>query len=191
MDKPSTGPGDTAADKAPPSALDREGDESGGDIDMRIARDGTWYYHGSPIARKPLVRLFSTVLRREGDGDYYLVTPVEKCRIEVEDAPFIAVELTVAGEGAEQSLEFRTNLDDRVVADAAHPIRVSHDPASDEPRPYVLVRAGLEALISRPVYYELVALGVEREVDGDYLYGVWSEANFFALGRLNEREPSA
>lgn len=191
MDKPSTAPGHTAAETAPPSALDREGDESGGDIDMRIARDGTWYYHGSPIARKPLVRLFSTVLRREGDGDYYLVTPVEKCRIEVEDAPFIAVELTVAGEGAEQSLEFRTNLDDRVVADAAHPIRVSHDPASDEPRPYVLVRAGLEALISRPVYYELVALGVEREVDGDYLYGVWSEAIFFSLGRLSERQSSA
>lgn len=191
MDKPPTGPGDTAADKAAPLALDREADESRGDIDMRIARDGTWYYHGSPIARKPLVRLFSTVLRREGDGDYYLVTPVEKCRVEVEDAPFIAVELTVAGQGPEQSLEFRTNLDDRVVADAAHPIRVSHDPASDEPRPYVLVRAGLEALISRPVYYELVALGVEREVGGDYLYGVWSEANFFALGRLSEREPAA
>jgi hypothetical protein len=191
MDKPPPAPSDPLADAAAPPGSVAEGDEGRGDIDLRIARDGRWYYHGSLIARKPLVRLFATVLRREGDGEYYLVTPVERCRVEVEDAPFIAVELAVSGRGQRQSLDFRTNLDERVVADARHPIRVDHDSVSGEPRPYLMVRAGLEALISRPVYYQLVELGVERKVGGDYLYGVWSEASFFALGSLSEREPSA
>ncbi len=155
---------------------------------MRIARDGTWYYHGSSIRRKPLVRLFSTVLRREADGGYALVTPVERCPVEVEDAPFVAVEVTVTGRDRGQSLTFRTNVDDRVTADADHPIRVEQDPATGGPRPYVLVRAGLEALIARAVYYELVELGVEERPSADYLFGVWSEGAFFALGEIDEED---
>ena len=156
------------------------------DIDMRIARDGTWYYHGSPIGRKPLVRLFSRVLRREGDGQYYLVTPVEKCRVEVDDAPFVAVEVTVTGEAQDRSLTFRTNVDDQVTADAEHPIRLCHDPVTGEIRPYVMVRGGLEALVARSVYYELVDIGVEERVGADYLFGVWSQGTFFPLGKLDE-----
>lgn len=154
------------------------------DLDMRIARDGTWFYHGSPIGRKRLVRLFSTVLRRDDDGAYYLVTPVEKARLQVDDAPFIAVEVEASGEGKAQSLRFRTNVDDYVTADAAHPIRVAFDPDSAEPSPYVEVRDGLEALIARSVYYHLVALGVEERRGRDHLYGVWSEGEFFPLGTV-------
>ena len=153
---------------------------------IRIARDGTWFYHGSPIARKPLVRLFSRVLRREPDGTYWLVTPVERGRIEVDDAPFTAVELKAEGSGRSQRLAFRTNVDEVVVAGAEHPIRVQHDPATGEPAPYILVRPGLEALIVRPVYYQLVELGVERRQGAHHLYGVWSEDRFFVLGTLEE-----
>jgi hypothetical protein len=157
-----------------------------GEIDMRIARDGTWYYHGSAIGRKRLVRLFSGVLRREDDGAYYLVTPVEKCLIEVDDAPFVAVEVMVSGRDREQSLTFRTNLDDRVTADAGHPLRVGGDAEGGGPRPYVLVRGRLEALVARSVYYELVDLGVEERVGEDHLFGVWSGGTFFPLGRLED-----
>ncbi|MFQ5959211.1 MAG: DUF1285 domain-containing protein [Alphaproteobacteria bacterium] len=156
-----------------------------GDLDMRIARDGTWFYHGSPIGRKPLVKLFASVLSRDEDGDYWLTTPAEKGRIVVDDAPFVAVELTAAGSGRAQSLRFRTNLDDEVTADADHPLRVSHDAESGEPTPYVLVRDRLEALIARAVFYQLVELGVADEVDGDRLYGVWSGGCFFPLGQLD------
>lgn len=154
-----------------------------GDLEMRIDREGVWHYRGSPIGRKPLVRLFSTVLRREADGSYWLVTPAERGRIEVEDAPFIAVAVDAAKTGRAQSLSFRTNVDDIVVADKAHPIRVVHDPVTAEPRPYVTVRAGLEARIARPVYYELVALGTCECVGGQSHFGVWSEGAFFPLGR--------
>ncbi len=157
-----------------------------GDIEMAIAADGTWYYHGSPIRRKPLVKLFSRVLWREADGDYYLVTPVEKCRIQVHDAPFVAVEMTASGEGETRRLAFRTNVDDEVVADDRHPIRIDHDADSGEPRPYLRVRGRLDALIARSVYYELVELGTEEKVDGDKLFGVWSAGTFFALGSLAE-----
>lgn len=190
MTKTSPDPADLAAAlDAEPSREGAAAAEECGEIDMRIARDGTWYYHGSPIARKPLVRLFSTVLRREGDGQFYLVTPVERCRVEVEDAPFVAVELTVEGQGRQGSLTFRSNVGDRVTADADHPIRVAHDPATGEPRPYVLVRGGLEALIVRSVYYELVELGVEEKVGDDYLFGVWSGGSFFPLGSLDGEQP--
>ena len=164
----------------------RSGPEAGditevcGDFDMRILRDGTWLYHGSPIGRKPLVRLFSTVLRREDDG-YWLVTPTERGRIVVDDAPFTAVELTVEGTGQDQRLSFRTNVDDTVTADRDHPIRVVLAP-DGEPSPYVLVRDGLEALIVRAVYYDLVELGEERLVDGEERYGIWSAGTFFPLG---------
>ncbi len=164
----------------------RGADESCGEFDIRIGRDGTWYYDGSPIGRKPLVKLFASVLRREDDGEYWLVTPVERGRIEVEDVPFVAVELSVDGTGEDQALNLRTNLDDIVTVDAQHPLRVVHDPKSGAPTPYVLVRDGLEARISRAVYYELVELGVGRETDGDHVHGVWSKGHFFALGTLME-----
>ena len=155
-----------------------------GDLDMRIARDGTWFYHGSPIGRKRLVKLFASVLRREDDGHYYLVTPVEMGRVEVDDAPFVAVAMDVSGDGPGQRLTFRTNIDEEVVADDAHPIRVDHNQWTGEPSPYVLVRDGLEALIGRAVYYDLVERGVEKEVEGETLFGVWSCGVFFALGRV-------
>ncbi|WP_236198631.1 DUF1285 domain-containing protein [Pseudomonas pseudonitroreducens] len=151
-----------------------------GDIDMRIARDGTWYYLGTPIGRKPMVRLFSTIIRRDGD-DYFLVTPVERCGITVDDAPFVAVTLTVEGQGEQQVLRFTTNVEDEVVADAAHPIRVELDPQTQEPSPYVLVRVNLEALIHRNVFYQLVELAVPREIDGVDWLGVWSSGEFFPI----------
>lgn len=151
-----------------------------GDIDMRIARDGTWYYLGTPIGRKPMVRLFSTIIRRDGD-DYFLVTPVEKCGISVDDAPFVAVTLMVEGAGEQQVLRFTTNVEDEVAADAEHPIRVELDPQTQEPSPYVLMRANLEALIHRNVFYQLVELAVSREIDGVEWLGVWSSGEFFPI----------
>ena len=155
-----------------------------GDFDIRIARDGTWFHQGSPIGRKPLVRLFASVLRREADGEFWLVTPVERGRVIVDDAPFVAVELAASGTGRSQTLRFRTNIDDWVEADAAHPIRVARAPDSGEPRPYILVRDGLEALIARSAYYHLVELAVEREAGGETVLGVWSKETFFPLGSL-------
>ena len=155
--------------------------ETCGDFGIRILRDGTWLYHGSPITRKPLVRLFSTVLRRERDG-YWLVTPVERGRIDVDDAPFTAVEMTIEGTGEAQRITFRTNVDDTVTADAAHRLRVAVDRVTGEPSPYVEVRDGLEALIVRAVYYDLVERGESRVVDGEEIYGVWSAGTFFPLG---------
>lgn len=154
------------------------GPETCGEIDIRIARDGAWFYHGSPIGRKPLVKLFASVLRRNSDGSYWLITPSERVRIQVDDAPFVAVAMTMTGEGRKARLSFVTNVDDTVNAGRDHPIRVAFDPATGEPAPYVMVRDGLEALISRPVYYELVAIGESRGA----AYGVWSDGAFFALG---------
>lgn len=158
-----------------------------GDIDMRIARDGTWYYLGTPIGRKPMVRLFSSIIRRDGD-DYFLVTPVEKVGIRVDDAPFVAVRLLVEGEGEAQRLRFFTNVDDELVADAEHPLRVQIDPRTAEPAPYLLVRANLEALVHRNVFYQLVDLACEREVDGVRWLGVWSCGEFFRIGQVPEAE---
>jgi hypothetical protein len=155
-----------------------------GHFDIRIARDGSWFYRGTPIKRMSLVRLFSTVLRREGH-EYWLVTPAERGRITVEDAPFIGVELTREGEGAHQSLSLRTNIDESVTIDAEHRLRVATDAASGEPRPYVEIRNGLEARLARPVFYELVELGCEERVGDTTLYGVWSKGKFFPLGRLD------
>ncbi len=149
-----------------------------GTIDIRIARDGTWFHEGTPIGRKELVRLFSTVLRKEEDG-YYLVTPAEKMKITVEDAPFIAVLLRVDGSGHDQKLVFTTNVGDETVADAANPIRVTSDPESGEPAPYVHVRSGMEAKIARSVFYQLAELAVPGE--GGVL-GVWSGGVYFPLG---------
>jgi len=153
-----------------------------GEIDIRIGRDGTWFYHGSPIGRKPLVKLFASVLRREDDGDYWLVTPVERGRIKVDEVPFTAVDVNAAGAGPSQTLTFRTNLDDEVAAGAEHPIRVAYA-ADGEPRPYILVRGRLEARILRPVFYELVELAQMQRIGDDEVYGVWSREQFFPLGR--------
>ncbi len=149
---------------------------------MRIDRNGTWYYQGSPIGRHALVKLFSTVLRKDAEGLFWLTTPVENGRIEVEDAPFIGVALRVEGEGYNQVLNVRTNVDEEVPIDAAHPLRVVTDGASGEPRPYVHIRKGLEARLSRPVFYELVAMGEEGGPEG--MFGVWSSGQFFPLGTL-------
>jgi uncharacterized protein len=156
-----------------------------GHFDIAIARDGTWSYRGSPITRLPLVRLFSTVLRREADGTFWLITPVERGRITVEDAPFVAVEMTRRGEGRHQVLIFRTNVDDTVAAEAAHPLRVANDPETGAPNPYILVRDGLEARLTRSVFYELVEIGREERVGDETLYGVWSNGTFFPLGALD------
>ena len=152
-----------------------------GDLDMRIARDGTWFYRGSPIARQPLVKLFASVLRREPDGSYWLVTPVERGRVTVDDAPFVAVEVTSEGSGPQRRLSFRTNLDEIVAAGPEHRLRID-TAANGEPAPYILVRAGLEALINRAVFYELIDLAdIERgEVGGPF--GLWSDGVFFDLG---------
>lgn len=154
---------------------------SGEDLDIRIAADGTWFHEGAPIGRKPLVKLFASVLRRDVDGSYWLRTPVEAGRIVVEDAPFTAVEVERCGAGRDQILRFRTNLDEWVVADADHSIRVVTEAGSGAPRPYVLVRDRLEALILRPVFYSLVEFAEEAE-DGSGWLGVWSGGAYFTLG---------
>ena len=167
------------ADQSEPKTSERRVIDCG-DLHMRIARDGTWFYHGSPIGRKPLVKLFASVLRREPDGSYWLVTPVERGRVEVEDAPFTAVEMAFEGAGQARVLRFRTNLDEWVDAGPDRPIRLAPGDARSGPRPYVLVREGLEALISRPVFYELVALAEAKGAGGQEL-GVWSQGAFFPL----------
>jgi uncharacterized protein len=161
-----------------------------GDLPFLIKRDGTWLYRGTPINRKELVCLFSSVLRREADGSWWLQTPAERGRIEVEDAPFVAVELDWTGDGRHQVLSFRTNTDEVVTAGPEHPIRVSHDLITCEPTPYILVRSGaaahlaVEARINRATYYELVALAVPEWVGNKRLLGVWSRGKFFSLGEL-------
>ena len=152
-----------------------------GDLDMRIARDGTWFYRGSPINRQALVKLFASVLRHDADGGYSLVTPVERGRVTVEDAPFIAVELTSEGTGRRRRLSFRTNLDEIVAAGSEHPLRIETT-ANDEPAPYILVRPGLEARLNRPVFYELVELADTERGDRGGPFGLWSDGVFFDLG---------
>ncbi len=145
-----------------------------GDLDMRIARDGTWFYLGTPIGRKPLVRLFSSIIRKDGD-DYFLVTPVEKVGITVDDAPFVAIDFDVEDPGENQRITFTTNVDDRVTAGPDHPIRVANDPETGEPSPYVLVRRNLEALIDRKSFYRLAEIGT---TEGDQ-FGIRSGGVFF------------
>ena len=152
-----------------------------GDIGMRIRNDGVWFYQGSPIGRKPLVRLFSRVLRKDADGRHFLVTPVEKVDVTVDDAPFLAVEMEAAGSGADQVLTFRTNVDDVVRCDAEHPIRFAVEAVSDGLKPYLLVRGRLEALLTRALYYDLVELAV---TDGTE-FGVWSAGVFFAMANAD------
>ena len=145
-----------------------------GDLDMEIRPDGTWFYLGTPIGRMPLVQLFSTVLRKDADGRTYLVTPVEKVGIRVVDAPFVAVEMNVSGEGDGRVITFRTNVGDVVEAGPDHPLRFVDEDATGGLKPYVLVRGRLEALVARPVMYELVNHGEEIEVDGRTMFAVRS-----------------
>lgn len=168
------------------------------DLHLRIGFDGTWYYHDSPIRRLPLVKLFASVLQRDDAGEYWLITPVEKGRIEVEDVPFVAVGMTVEGEGRDRSVTLRTNIDENVVVGSGHPLRFGRDPATGEPRPYIHVRGGLEARLSRPVYYELVDLGEEAPADADVGggtdfggadYGVWAGGRFWPIGNLEGTAP--
>jgi len=147
-----------------------------GDLDMRIARDGTWFYLGTPIGRFELVKLFSSILKRE-DGKYFLVTPVEKVGITVDDAPFVAVDFNPTGSGNQQVLTFETHVGDSAIAGPDHPIRVVRDPETGEPSPYVLIRADLEALIDRKSFYRLVDLGAHHEG----WFGLWSSGQFFPV----------
>ena len=151
-----------------------------GDLDMRIARDGTWFYLGTPIGRPELVRLFSTILRKDDDR-YVLVTPVEKVGIQVDDAHFVAVDFEVEGDGREQILSFETNLGDMAVAGLDHPIRVERDAETGEPSPYILIRAALEALIDRKSFYRLVEIGAHSDVEGTSWFGLWSTGQFFPI----------
>jgi len=158
-----------------------------GDIDMRIATDGTWFYHGSPINREKLVKLFSTVVRRDDAGDYWLITPAEMARITVEDAPFLAVEMHETNDKDVKSLKFRTNVDKWVTADKSHPIRVEIDPDTSEPRPYIrLAEDGTEARINRAVFYQLIENAVVADVDGRDMLIVESAGETFQLGPAAE-----
>jgi hypothetical protein len=149
-----------------------------GDIGLKIARDGTWYYQDSAIGRRRLVKLFASVLRREKDERYYLVTPAEKALVHVEDAPFLAVAMEAKGSGKRQRLTFRTNLDEVVEAGLEHPLSFRTE-KSGSFTPFVLVRAGLQARLTRPVYYELVAAAATETRDGKKEMGVWSGDTFF------------
>ncbi|MBX6426177.1 MAG: DUF1285 domain-containing protein [Variibacter sp.] len=151
-----------------------------GEIDMRIASDGTWFYQKTPIGRMPLVKLFASVLKREGDR-YFLVTPVEKCGITVEDAPFVAVEMQVSEAPEGRTLHFRTNVDDWVACGPEHALRFEPEPDTGGLKPYLHVRRDLWAKVTRALFYDLVALGEEREVDGVAMFGVASGGMFFPM----------
>jgi len=175
--KNASGP-DADGNGGPPSLAANDS----GAFPIRIARDGVWFYQGSPIRRTELARLFSTVLRRDADGRYWLETPAERGTIEVDDAPFTAVELAAEGEGRGMVLCFRNNFDEWVTAGPDHPITVTFDPASGEPSPYIRVRDRLDALIVRSVFYELVDIAAPVQRGGRRVLGVWSDGVFFELG---------
>jgi len=156
-----------------------------GDIDMRIARDGTWFYNGSPIGRLPLVQLFSNILRREGDH-YFLVTPVEKVGIRVDDAPFFGIRMAVSQDNG-QSITLTTHTEEEVTIGPDHPLRFEREDAGGL-KPYVLVRDNLWALVKRALFYDLVALGETRDVEGTTMFGVVSQGAFFAMAPLAELE---
>jgi hypothetical protein len=157
-----------------------------GDIDMRIAGDGTWFYMGSPIGRAPLVQLFASILRRDGDR-FVLVTPVERVGIKVDDAPFLAVELMIAHASGAPVLTFRTNVEDFVTVDRDHPLRFERGPSAGL-KPYVLVRGGLWALVKRALFYDLAALGAIEQRDGENWFGVRSSGIFFPMTKAEDLE---
>lgn len=170
----------SASGKAAPP-VDRWDPPYCGDIGLRIRADGVWLYQGSPIGRMTLVKLFSSVLRRDADGRHYLVTPAEKVDVTVDDAPFLAVEMEVKGVGKKQSLVFRTNVDDIVVAGPGHPLRFEVEAPSLGLKPYIRVRGGLEARLTRALYYDLVPRAVDAKRDGKTVLGLWSAGEFFPL----------
>ena len=151
-----------------------------GDLDMRIAADGSWHYLGSPIGRPAMVRLFASVLKREGDR-YFLVTPAEKVGIRVDDAPFLAVEMETQGAGAERTMIFRTNVDDVVRCDAEHSLRFEPEAGTGGIKPYIHIRRDLWGLVTRSLFYDLVALGETRTLDGREMFGVASAGSFFPM----------
>jgi hypothetical protein len=169
-----------AAGKKGPPPVEKWNPPFCGDLDMRIARDGTWFYLGTPIGRPGLVKLFSSIIRKDGD-DYFLVTPVEKVGITVDDAPFVALDFEVEGEGRDQNITFFTHVEDAVTAGPDHPIRVARDPETGEPAPYVNVRANLEALIDRKSFYRLIELGCHETHEGRSWFGLWSGGQFFPI----------
>jgi uncharacterized protein len=190
--QPDTAPGLEAVPLAASWPIPSADDEA---YPIRIDRAGVWYYHDSPIGRIALVKLFARVLSRDAHGDYWLITPAERGRIRVEDAPFLAVSMERTGEGETQCLTFVTNLDERVCAGPTRPIRVAFDAITGAPRPYVRVRDGLEARIVRSVFYELVSVAVPapagRTATGETVdegWGIWSDGAFFALGAWPEGE---
>lgn len=158
-----------------------------GEIDMRIAADGTWFYQGTPIGRPALVKLFASILKREGEK-YFLVTPVEKCGIVVDDAPFTAVELQVEDRAARRQLRFRTNTDDWVACGAGYPLRFESETATGGLMPYVHVRRNLWAKVTRAVFYDLVDLGETREIAGTPMFGVASGGQFYAMAPASTLE---
>jgi uncharacterized protein len=185
---------DTRSDQPPSSSVTQSLSPAGGAAaperayGLAIARDGGWWHEGAPIRRIELVKLFATVLRREADGSYWLVTPVERGRIAVEDVPFVAVELAAEGHGRAQRLRLRSNLDEWVTVGAEHPLRVRPSAAAGEDDalvPYVEMRPGLEARLERAVYYQLVELGEELAEPQGSRFGVWSGGRFFALDRAS------
>ena len=157
-----------------------------GDLDMRIAADGTWRYMGTPIARARLVRLFASVLRRDEDGRFYLVTPVEKIGIRVDDAPFLAVSMEVSGDGVDQKLNLTTNVGDKIAAGPDHALRFAVEAETGGLKPYIHVRGRLEALVSRAVMHELADLVRTHELTGKPHYGVWSGGVFFSISPQNQ-----
>ncbi|MFC0282612.1 DUF1285 domain-containing protein [Camelimonas abortus] len=171
---------------APARPVEKWNPEFCGDIDMRIAADGTWFYMGSPIGRKPLVKLFASILRKDPER-YVLVTPVERVGVQVDDAPFVAVEMVAEGEGAQRRISFRTNVDDVVTAGPEHPLRFDRD-AEGGLKPYVKVRGELWALVTRALMYDLVEMGEERPAagGGEAEFGVWSDGAFFVIARAGE-----
>ncbi|WP_313616876.1 DUF1285 domain-containing protein [Agrobacterium sp.] len=169
-----------------PAPVERWNPPFCGDLDMEIRADGTWFYMGTPIGRAPLVRLFSTVLRKDEDGKTYLVTPVEKVGIKVVDAPFLAVEMMVTIEGGKQQLTFRTNVGDVVAVGKDNPLRFEIHGANHELKPYLLVRGRLEALVSRAVMYDLASLGEAIDIDGIAMFCVRSGDDVFPVMPMNE-----
>ena len=180
----------TDTSSPPPKGMTpRPGQIVCGDIDMRIDTDGTWFYHGSPITRKKLVQLFSTVVRRDEDGAYWLITPAEMAQIKVDDAPFLAVEMIVTNDNGVKSLKFRTNVEKWFTADASHPIRVDIDSQTNEPRPYiVLAEDGTEARITRTIFYDLVNSAEVANINGKDMFVIESAGARFILGPASEAE---
>lgn len=163
--------------------IDEWNPELSGDMDLHVTRDGQWVFKGQPLAREAIVRLFSTILRKEEDGEYYLVTPVEKWRIQVEDTPLLAHSLQVSGEGDQQVISITTSVGETLEVGKNHPLEIGHYPGSEEPRPIVRVRHGIEARLVTAAYYDLVEYVVERNEDGHPVLGVFSHGIFYKIGQ--------